>query len=152
MRTSNLTNDNPFPVILGLTIRRLQTMEVLYPATTCAYQLLQICFAGYGMTESAPVTLFPPKYAPRSKMGSCGQLVPETQAKVVDLTTGQSLGPHQSGELLIRGPQVSMPRTWQTSKDLQAGHVACKRKLRNAYNLSENLKGQDHLTTWEPQS
>ncbi|XP_021913242.1 4-coumarate--CoA ligase-like [Zootermopsis nevadensis] len=63
---------------------------------------------GYGMTESAPVTIFPSKHAPLSKMGSCGQIVPETQAKVVDLTTGQSLGPHESGELLIRGPQVML--------------------------------------------
>jgi len=59
------------------------------------------------MTETSPVTLFMPRNAPLSKMGSCGQIVPFTQAKVVDLTTGQSLGPHQPGELLIRGPQVS---------------------------------------------
>jgi long-subunit acyl-CoA synthetase (AMP-forming) len=65
-------------------------------------------FAGYGMTESAPVMLFAPRDVPLSKMGSCGQIVPYTQAKVVDLTTGQTLGPHQSGELLVRGPQVSM--------------------------------------------
>jgi long-chain acyl-CoA synthetase len=69
------------------------------------------------MTESAPVTIFTPKDAPRSKMGSCGQIVGETQAQVVDLTTGESLGPHQSGELWIRGPQVRMPHMWQTSQD-----------------------------------
>lgn len=69
---------------------------------------LSIFFAGYGMTEASPVMLFPPRNVPLSKMGSCGQVIPYTQAKVVDLTTGQSLGPHQSGELLIRGPQVSM--------------------------------------------
>jgi len=59
------------------------------------------------MTETAPVTLFTPRDAPLGKMGSCGQIVPYTQVKVVDLTTGQSLGPQQSGELLIHGPQVS---------------------------------------------
>ncbi|XP_069687233.1 uncharacterized protein [Periplaneta americana] len=63
---------------------------------------------GYGMTESSPVTLFAPKHIPRSKTGSCGQLVPLTQAKVVDLTTGESLGPHQSGELWVRGPQIML--------------------------------------------
>ncbi|XP_023703693.1 probable 4-coumarate--CoA ligase 2 isoform X2 [Cryptotermes secundus] len=61
---------------------------------------------GYGMTETSPVTLFVPRDVPLSKMGSCGQLIPHTQAKVVDLTTGQSLGSHQSGELWVRGPQV----------------------------------------------
>ena len=74
----------------------------------CTQKLLSIFFAGYGMTETSPVTLFTPREVPLSKVGSCGQIVPHTQAKVVDLTTGQSLGPHQSGELLIRGPQVSM--------------------------------------------
>jgi len=60
------------------------------------------------MTETSPVTLFTPQNVPLSKTGSCGQIVPYTQAKVVDLTTGQSLGPNQAGELLVRGPQVSM--------------------------------------------
>ena len=64
-------------------------------------------FAGYGMTETSPVTLFARRGAPMSKTGSCGQLLPLTQGKVVDLTTGESLGPHQSGELWIKGPQVS---------------------------------------------
>ncbi|PSN40615.1 putative 4-coumarate--CoA ligase 3 [Blattella germanica] len=63
---------------------------------------------GYGMTESSPVTLFAKRDAPRSKTGSCGQLVSQTQAKVVDLSTGESLGSHQSGELWIRGPQVML--------------------------------------------
>ncbi|KAJ9586102.1 hypothetical protein L9F63_020254, partial [Diploptera punctata] len=63
---------------------------------------------GYGMTESSPVTLIARRGAPISKVASCGQLVPLTQAKVVDLTTGESLGPHQSGELWIRGPQVML--------------------------------------------
>jgi long-subunit acyl-CoA synthetase (AMP-forming) len=74
----------------------------------CFQKLLFIFFAGYGMTETSPVTLFTPRDVPLSKVGSCGQIVPYTEAKVVDLTTGQSVGPHQSGELLIRGPQVSM--------------------------------------------
>jgi Acyl-CoA synthetases (AMP-forming)/AMP-acid ligases II len=75
-------------------------------------------FAGYGMTETGPVTLFAPRDVPLSKMGSCGKIVPYTQAKVVDLTTGQSLGPHQSGELLIRGPQVSKHHSSQIGRSL----------------------------------
>ncbi|XP_022826495.1 probable 4-coumarate--CoA ligase 1 [Spodoptera litura] len=61
---------------------------------------------GYGMTESSPVTLMTPYTYPYSKVGSVGQLVPSTQARVVSLTTGEMLGPHKSGELWLRGPQV----------------------------------------------
>ncbi|KAJ0176045.1 hypothetical protein K1T71_008219 [Dendrolimus kikuchii] len=61
---------------------------------------------GYGMTESSPVTLMTPYTYPYNKVGSCGQLVPSTQARVISLTTGEMLGPHKSGELLLRGPQV----------------------------------------------
>ncbi|XP_065095534.1 probable 4-coumarate--CoA ligase 1 isoform X2 [Ochlerotatus camptorhynchus] len=61
---------------------------------------------GYGMTESAPVTLCTPHKYDLSKVGTCGQLYPNTQAKIVSLTDGSNLGPHQPGELYIRGPQV----------------------------------------------
>lgn len=61
---------------------------------------------GYGMTESSPVTLCTPVKYDLSKVGTCGQLYPNTQAKIVSLTDGSNLGPHQSGELYIRGPQV----------------------------------------------
>lgn len=58
------------------------------------------------MTESAPVTLCMPKLTPPSKLGTIGVPYPGTQAKVISLTTGEPLGTHQSGELLVRGPQV----------------------------------------------
>ena len=38
--------------------------------------------------------------------GSCGILAPNTEGKIVDLVTGEALGPGQTGELCIRGPQV----------------------------------------------
>ena len=40
------------------------------------------------------------------KHGSCGYLVPNTEAKIVDLKNGNALGPNKKGELCIRGPQV----------------------------------------------
>lgn len=58
------------------------------------------------MTESSPVTLMTPYVYPYNKVGSVGQLIPSTQGKIVSLTTGEMLGPHKSGELLLRGPQV----------------------------------------------
>lgn len=58
------------------------------------------------MTESSPVTLFMPKLTPPSKIGTVGCLYPGTEAKIVSLQTGEPLGTHKSGELLVRGPQV----------------------------------------------
>ncbi|XP_058448263.1 probable 4-coumarate--CoA ligase 1 isoform X2 [Malaya genurostris] len=61
---------------------------------------------GYGMTESSPVTLCTPHKYDLSKVGTCGQLYPNTQAKIVSLVDGSNLGAHQTGELLLRGPQI----------------------------------------------
>jgi len=60
------------------------------------------------MTESSPVSLYTRVTLPENKTGSTGQLVLSTQARVVSLTDGCDLGPHKSGELLIRGPQVNL--------------------------------------------
>lgn len=59
------------------------------------------------MTESSPVTLFMPLLTPPSKIQTVGVLVPNTEAKIINLSTNEVLGSHQSGELLIRGPQVN---------------------------------------------
>ncbi|XP_049285822.1 probable 4-coumarate--CoA ligase 1 [Anopheles funestus] len=61
---------------------------------------------GYGMTESSPVTLCTPHRYDQSKVGTCGQLYPNTEAKIVSLTDGSNQGPHQTGELYLRGPQI----------------------------------------------
>jgi acyl-CoA synthetase (AMP-forming)/AMP-acid ligase II len=61
---------------------------------------------GYGLTETSPVlTAHPPEEA-RIRHGSAGQLMPNTEAKVVDPATGEALGRNQDGELCFRGPQV----------------------------------------------
>lgn len=65
-------------------------------------------FSGYGMTESSPVSLYTRVNLPEDKTGSTGQLVRSTQSRIVSLTDGNDLGPHKSGELLIRGPQVKL--------------------------------------------
>ena len=36
--------------------------------------------------------------------GSCGVLLPNTEAKIVDVKSGANLGPNLQGELCIRGP------------------------------------------------
>jgi long-chain acyl-CoA synthetase len=60
---------------------------------------------GYGLTEAAPVTHVNPLYGVR-KIGSIGVPIPNTDAKIVDLMTGQELPPGQIGELAVKGPQV----------------------------------------------
>ncbi|HJW83647.1 MAG TPA: alpha/beta fold hydrolase [Anaerolineae bacterium] len=62
---------------------------------------------GYGLTEASPVTHANPLNGLR-KAGSIGVPVPNTDAKIVDLATGEDLPPGQIGELVARGPQVML--------------------------------------------
>ena len=61
---------------------------------------------GYGMTEASPVTHLSPTIDAPSKPGSIGQVVPNTEVKIVDIATGAPVGRREHGELLIRGPQI----------------------------------------------
>ena len=60
---------------------------------------------GYGLTECSPITHANPLYGVR-KIGSIGVPIPNTDAKIVDLTNGEDLPSGQIGELVIRGPQI----------------------------------------------
>ncbi len=60
---------------------------------------------GYGLTEASPVTHADPMDGPRHP-GSIGVPLPNTDAKIIDLATGQDLPPDQLGELVVKGPQV----------------------------------------------
>ncbi len=59
---------------------------------------------GYGLTEAGPVTHANP--FDRRRAGSIGVPLPNTDAKIVDLASGEDLPPGQIGELLVKGPQV----------------------------------------------
>ncbi|XP_071494141.1 uncharacterized protein [Diadema antillarum] len=59
---------------------------------------------GFGMTELGPVSHVLPKSV--DVPSSVGLLLPNTEAKIVDIQTGELLGAGQDGELCIRGPQV----------------------------------------------
>src|SRR4029079_5701168 len=61
---------------------------------------------GYGMTEARPGTHATSDVRGTAKPGSIGPLLPNTEARVVDVATGEDLRPGADGELLIRGPQV----------------------------------------------
>lgn len=75
-------------------------------AQACADRLGRVVRQGYGMTEASPLTHFTPMNMEKITRGSSGQCVPSTECKVVDVQTGEELGPDQEGELWIRGPQV----------------------------------------------
>jgi long-chain acyl-CoA synthetase len=60
---------------------------------------------GYGLTEASPVTHANPLEGLR-KVGSIGIPIPNTDARIVDLVSGEDLPPGQIGELLVKGPQV----------------------------------------------
>ncbi|MFK5953537.1 MAG: long-chain fatty acid--CoA ligase [Desulfobacterium sp.] len=65
-----------------------------------------IIVEGYGLTETTPVTHVNPFHGKR-KPGSIGLPITDVECRIVDMKTGETdLAPGESGELLIRGPQV----------------------------------------------
>lgn len=78
---------------------------------------------GYGLSEAGPSTHANP-LSGRRRAGSIGLPLPSTEARIIDLQTGEDLPPGQNGELLIRGPQV-MRGYWnrpeETNRALDGG-------------------------------
>lgn len=70
---------------------------------------------GYGLTEASPGTHSNPLKGER-RVGSIGIPLPGTNARIVDLKTGEPLSPGEVGELIIRGPQV-MQGYWNLPKE-----------------------------------
>lgn len=73
---------------------------------------------GYGLTEASPVTHSNPLFG-RRKIGSIGLPFPSTEVKLIDIETGQEVGPGEEGEIIIRGPQV-MKGYWQRPEETAA--------------------------------
>jgi long-chain acyl-CoA synthetase len=74
---------------------------------------------GYGLTESSPVTHCNPldKSMKTVKVGSIGIPWPDTDAKIVDAETGEKeLAPGETGELVVKGPQV-MKGYWKMPEE-----------------------------------
>merc|ERR1712071_128434 len=88
---------------------------------------------GFGMTESSPVSHMGP--ISNYKIGSCGELVSRTLAKIVDINTGEALGPNQEGELCVFGPQVmkgyyNNEKATQEIRNFIAPQVAAHKQLK----------------------
>jgi acyl-CoA synthetase (AMP-forming)/AMP-acid ligase II len=75
-------------------------------ARTCAARVGCRIQQIYGLTETSPATHANPAQTADSKLASAGVCVPNTEAKICDLLTGDELGPDQQGEICVRGPQV----------------------------------------------
>jgi acyl-CoA synthetase (AMP-forming)/AMP-acid ligase II len=61
---------------------------------------------GYGLTEASPVTHGWGEHADEVVPGTIGPLIPSTEARVVDIATGEDVAPGEPGEVWVRGPQV----------------------------------------------
>ncbi len=60
----------------------------------------------WGMTEGTAVIASTPDGAKR-KLGSCGHLLPSSEAQVVDVGSGKLLGIGETGEIWLRGPNIT---------------------------------------------
>jgi long-chain acyl-CoA synthetase len=64
-------------------------------------------FEGYGLSEASPVTHNNPPFLREGREGSIGIPIPSTDARIVDVETGETEMPiGESGELVIKGPQI----------------------------------------------
>ncbi len=86
-----ITGSAPMPVELMKKFKEITGAEII---------------EGFGLTEASPITHLNPLRGKR-KIGSIGLPFPDTDAAIVDIKTGTKLlPPKETGELIIRGPQV----------------------------------------------
>lgn len=90
---------------------------------------------GYGLTEASPVTHCNPVFGKR-KLGTIGVPLPGTDAKIVDVETGERELPlGEAGEIVVRGPQV-MLGYWNRPEET-------KQVLRNGWLHTGDIGVQD---------
>ncbi len=78
-----------------------------------------VIIEGYGMTESAPITLGNP-ISPERRPGALGVPFPSTDVRIVDPEDPETEVPQgQVGELLVRGPQVFVGY-WENPEETDA--------------------------------
>ena len=109
------------PIVLGLSKNpivdnyKVPTLKTIFSgAAPLGEELTRACMdrlgcsirQGYGLTETSPVTHSSPAPPGVVKFGSVGVAAPNTECKIIDLETGEPLGPGERGEICVRGPQV----------------------------------------------
>ena len=73
---------------------------------------------GYGLSEASPVTHCNPVFGLR-KQGSIGLPLPDMEARIVDIETGEKALPvGEAGELVVKGPQV-MKGYWNKPQETE---------------------------------
>lgn len=93
---------------------------------------------GYGLTEAGPVTHVNPirSVAGERRRRSIGLPLPDTDAKIVDMETGERALPiGETGELVVRGPQV-MSGYWNREEET-------RQALRNDWLFTGDLARMD---------
>jgi len=73
---------------------------------------------GFGLTETSPVTHINPFVEGRTRVGSIGVPISDTECRIVSIDTGEDVKAGESGELLIRGPQV-MSGYWNMPEETE---------------------------------
>jgi len=121
-----------FAILLKMDLSLYDLSSLRYISNTAAalpqghIRDLQTRFPGasiysmYGLTETKRTLYLPPDQL-NSRPGSVGKPIPGTKAWVED-EFGNRLGPHQIGELVIRGPHV-MRGYWKNSEATKARFV-----------------------------
>lgn len=90
---------------------------------------------GYGLSEASTSTHRNPEKG-KKKIGSIGVLVPNTQCKIMDKETGtEEVETGQSGELIVKGPQV-MKGYWNKPE-------ATKNALRDGWLYTGDIARKD---------
>ncbi|MFL6209485.1 MAG: AMP-binding protein [Pyrinomonadaceae bacterium] len=62
----------------------------------------------YGQTEVSPLSHMSNGHNTKHEQGAVGYALPNTECRIVDWETEVELGPHEQGEVRLRGPQVML--------------------------------------------
>ena len=72
----------------------------------CAQRIGCMVSQGYGMTETSVAISTTPDDPLKIRVGSSGLLLPNMEAKILDVASGEELGPNDRGEIVVRGPNI----------------------------------------------
>ncbi|MFJ2116227.1 AMP-binding protein, partial [Streptomyces sp. NPDC087850] len=100
------------PGFLGQDLGQLRTIVVagapVPPSLVELYARHDVVLQqAWGLTETAPFATHLPAERTLDKLGSAGIAMPYTEVRVVDAVTNEPLKPGESGEIVVRGPNVT---------------------------------------------